>query len=90
MPANCTVCRKRLTQQLEHESEVVLQRIALGKGMHPADVLQRLNPLCRLCRMIFQQACEADSDGSESHATESAEFGQIASALKQVRRIRTA
>jgi hypothetical protein len=90
MPTNCTVCRKRLTQQLEHESEVVLQRIALGKGLHPADVLQGLNPLCRLCRMIFQRACEADSDVIESHETESAEFEQISSRLKDVRRIRTA
>ena len=89
MPANCSVCRKRLTQQLEHESEVVLQRIALGKGLHPADILSRLNPLCRLCRMIFQQACEADTSG-DFHLTKSDEYERIAGLLKDVRTVRSA
>ena len=89
MPVNCSVCRKRLTQQLEHESEVVLQRIALGKGLHPADILGRLNPLCRLCRMIFQQACEGDASG-EFHLTKSDEYERIAGLLKDVRTVRTA
>lgn len=86
---SCTVCRKRLTQQLEHESEVVLQRIALGKGLHPADILKRLNPLCRLCRMTFQQACEAETSG-DLQLTKTAEYEQIASLLKDVRTVRTA
>lgn len=90
MPTNCSVCRKRLTQQLEHESEVVLQRIALGKGLHPADVLQRLNPLCRLCRMVFQQVCETDPSSDDANVAKSDEFEQIAGALKNVRTIRTA
>jgi hypothetical protein len=90
MPVNCSVCRKRLTQQLEHESEVVLQRIALGKGLHPADVLNRLNPLCRLCRMIFQQACEGETPGGDLQLTKSDEFERIAGLLKGVRTVRTA
>jgi hypothetical protein len=87
---SCTICRKRLTQQLEHESEVVLQRIAVGKGLHPADVLKRLHPLCRLCRMIFQQVCEQESSRGDVHQTKSPEFEQIASLLKDVRSVRTA
>jgi hypothetical protein len=89
MPVNCTVCRKRLTQQLEHESEVVLQRIALGKGLHPADILNRLNPLCRLCRMIFQQAVEPETSG-DFQLTKTDEFERIAGLLKDVRTVRTA
>jgi hypothetical protein len=86
----CTVCRKRLTQQLEHESEVVLQRIALGKGLHPADVLKHLNPLCRLCRMLFQQACDGETTSGDLHLTKPAEFEQIAKVLREVRTVRTA
>jgi hypothetical protein len=55
---NCAVCRKRLTEQLEQESPVVLQRMAGREGLSVAAVLKQLNPLCRLCRMVFQQACE--------------------------------
>lgn len=87
---SCTICRKRLTQQLEHESEVVLQRIAVGKGLHPGDVLKRLHPLCRLCRMIFQQVCEPEPSRDDVHQTKSPEFEQIASLLKDVRSVRTA
>lgn len=90
MPMNCTICRKRLTEQLEHESEVVLQRIALGKGLHPADVVARLHPLCRLCRMIFQQACEAETAASDSQTARPAEFERITERLKNVRTVRMA
>jgi hypothetical protein len=40
--------------------------------------------------MIFQQACEAEAVVGSSRDTESAEFEQIASVLKGVRKIRTA
>jgi hypothetical protein len=65
----CTVCGKRRTEQFEHESKVVLQRMSLREGFQPIEVLDRLDPLCRLCRLVFQQACAA-------HHSDPAEAGQ--------------
>jgi hypothetical protein len=79
----CTVCRKRFTAAIEHESQVVLQRMAAREGFNSAEVLHRLNPLCRLCRLVFQQACEAQ-------AAEPADPAQrLAAVLDQVMQTKT-
>lgn len=58
-------------------------------GLRWARACTRLNPLCRLCRMIFQQVCAAETAGGDWQLTRPAEF-EHAGLLKDVRSVRTA